>query len=87
MALERTSDSFHETSARITWATTSSPPTSAGRLRFIEVKGRIEGADKVIVTKNEILTSLQQARGVHPRARARRRREESGPLRAEAIRS
>jgi hypothetical protein len=28
----------------------------AGRLRFIEVKGRVTGADTVTVTKNEILT-------------------------------
>lgn len=34
--------------------------TPVGRLRFIEVKGRVEGADKVIVTKNEILTSLNK---------------------------
>ncbi len=31
-----------------------------GRLRFIEVKGRIEGADIVTVTKNEILYSLNK---------------------------
>jgi hypothetical protein len=31
-----------------------------GRLRFIEVKGRIEGAQTVTVTKNEILTSLNK---------------------------
>jgi len=31
-----------------------------GRLRFIEVKGRTEGADAVIVTKNEILTGLNK---------------------------
>jgi hypothetical protein len=29
-----------------------------GRLRFIEVKGRIEGAQTVTVTRNEILYSL-----------------------------
>ena len=29
-----------------------------GRLRFIEVKGRAEGADTVTVTRNEILTAL-----------------------------
>ncbi len=29
-----------------------------GRLRFIEVKGRIAGADTVTITKNEILTGL-----------------------------
>jgi len=32
----------------------------SGRLRFIEVKGRITGADTVTVTKNEILTSLNK---------------------------
>ena len=31
-----------------------------GRLRFIEVKGRAEGATTVTVTKNEILTSLNK---------------------------
>jgi superfamily II DNA or RNA helicase len=31
-----------------------------GKLRFIEVKGRISGADTVTVTKNEILTSLNK---------------------------
>ncbi len=31
-----------------------------GRLRFIEVKGRVAGADNVTVTKNEILTSLNK---------------------------
>jgi hypothetical protein len=31
-----------------------------GRLRFIEVKGRIEGADTITVTKNEILYSLNK---------------------------
>jgi len=31
-----------------------------GRLRFIEVKGRISGADTVTVTKNEILYSLNK---------------------------
>jgi SNF2 family DNA or RNA helicase len=30
------------------------------RLRFIEVKGRVSGADTVTVTKNEILTSLNK---------------------------
>ena len=32
----------------------------SGRLRFIEVKGRVTGADTVTVTKNEILTSLNK---------------------------
>jgi Domain of unknown function (DUF3883) len=31
-----------------------------GRLRFIEVKGRVAGADTVSVTKNEILYSLNK---------------------------
>ncbi len=31
-----------------------------GRLRFIEVKGRIQGAETVTVTKNEILTALNK---------------------------
>ena len=31
-----------------------------GRLRFIEVKGRVSGADAVTVTKNEILTALNK---------------------------
>src|SRR5690606_23474169 len=33
---------------------------STGRLRFIEVKGRVAGADTVTVTKNEILYSLNK---------------------------
>jgi superfamily II DNA or RNA helicase len=32
----------------------------SGRLRFIEVKGRIAGAETVTVTKNEIITALNQ---------------------------
>jgi hypothetical protein len=31
-----------------------------GKLRFIEVKGRVSGADTVTVTKNEILCSLNK---------------------------
>ncbi|HEY3229263.1 MAG TPA: helicase-related protein, partial [Roseiflexaceae bacterium] len=31
-----------------------------GRLRFLEVKGRIRGADTVTITKNEILTALNK---------------------------
>jgi hypothetical protein len=31
-----------------------------GELRFIEVKGRVKGANTVTVTKNEILASLNQ---------------------------
>jgi hypothetical protein len=33
---------------------------ATGRLRFLEVKGRVAGADTVTVTKNEILTSLNK---------------------------
>jgi hypothetical protein len=29
-----------------------------GKLRFLEVKGRVSGADTITVTKNEILTSF-----------------------------
>jgi hypothetical protein len=32
----------------------------SGRLRFIEVKGRLQGAKTVTVTKNEILTALNK---------------------------
>ncbi len=31
-----------------------------GRLRFIEVKGRVAGADTITVTRNEILTALNK---------------------------
>jgi hypothetical protein len=31
-----------------------------GRLRFIEVKGRVSGADTITVTRNEILYSLNK---------------------------
>jgi SNF2 family DNA or RNA helicase len=34
--------------------------SGTGRLRFIEVKGRIEGAETVTVTKNEILAALNK---------------------------
>ena len=30
------------------------------KLRFIEVKGRAEGADTVTITKNEIITGLNK---------------------------
>jgi len=33
---------------------------STGKLRFLEVKGRVQGARDVIVTKNEILTALNK---------------------------
>ena len=31
-----------------------------GKLRFIEVKGRVQGASTVTVTRNEVLTSLNK---------------------------
>ena len=34
--------------------------SSTGKLRFIEVKGRVSGADAITVTKNEILYSLNK---------------------------
>jgi superfamily II DNA or RNA helicase len=37
----------------------SHDPTS-GHLRFIEVKGRIDGADSVMITRQEIITSLHE---------------------------
>ena len=40
--------------------TSSSRDPKTGKLRFIEVKGRIQGARDVIVTKNEILTALNK---------------------------
>lgn len=33
---------------------------ATGRLRFLEVKGRVAGADTITVTKNEILTALNK---------------------------
>ncbi len=41
------------------WDVQSRDPKT-GSLRFIEVKGRIAGADTVTVTKNEILTALNK---------------------------
>jgi hypothetical protein len=32
----------------------------SGHLRFIEVKGRIDGADSVMITRQEIITSLHE---------------------------
>lgn len=34
--------------------------TPDGELRFIEVKGRVEGADTITVTRNEIMTALNE---------------------------
>ena len=33
---------------------------NSGKLRFIEVKGRVEGADTITVSKNEILAGLNK---------------------------
>ena len=38
----------------------SRTPTGEARLRFIEVKGRVRGADTVTITKNEILSALNK---------------------------
>jgi hypothetical protein len=38
----------------------SGNPSGQSRLRFIEVKGRIDGAETVTITKNEILTALNK---------------------------
>ncbi|MGQ4806700.1 RNA polymerase-associated protein RapA [Candidatus Entotheonellaceae bacterium PAL068K] len=38
----------------------SRDPSGNARLRFIEVKGRVQGADTVTITKNEILTALNK---------------------------
>src|SRR4051812_27106626 len=32
----------------------------SGHLRFIEVKGRIDGADSVMITRQEVITSLHE---------------------------
>ena len=49
-------DREHE---RLGYDIESRDPTT-GRLRFIEVKGRVSGAETITVTKNEILTSLNK---------------------------
>ncbi|MGI8642569.1 MAG: helicase-related protein, partial [Thermomicrobiales bacterium] len=46
--------------ARVGYDVESRVPGELGRLRFIEVKGRIVGAKTVTVTKNEILTALNK---------------------------
>ncbi len=38
----------------------SRDPAGEARLRFIEVKGRVQGADTVTITKNEILSALNK---------------------------
>lgn len=42
------------------WDIESRLPNEKGRLRFIEVKGRVEGATTVTITKNEILAALNK---------------------------
>ena len=54
-----------------------------GKLRFIEVKGRVSGASTITVTRNENSVLTEQARGLHPRNRGvSGRRSASGPLRS-----
>src|SRR5208282_240728 len=49
------------TAKRIRSATTSRAEIpGAGKLRFIEVKGRVSGAATITVTRNEILYSLNK---------------------------
>jgi hypothetical protein len=38
----------------------SRDPDGNSRLRFFDVKGRVQGADTVTITKNEILTALNK---------------------------
>ncbi len=38
----------------------SRDPNGNARLRFVEVKGRAQGADTITITKNEILTALNK---------------------------
>lgn len=42
------------------WDIESRLPNEKGRLRFIEVKGRLQGAATVTITKNEILAALNK---------------------------
>ena len=57
-----------------------------GKLRFIEVKGRVSGAANILVTRNEILYSLNKPEGLHPRhRRVPGRRRSPGALRTPAI--
>lgn len=46
--------------AKVGWDVESENPAEPGRLRFIEVKGRITGAKTVTVTKNEILAAINK---------------------------
>jgi len=72
------------------WDITSYAPAVDGKLpesRHIEVKGRIEGATTVTVTRNEIFESWNQGVKYPPRHRARRRRRHHRrpPLRAASL--
>ena len=49
---------------------------TAEHLDFIEVKGRVAGADTFHITRSEILTALNKPRPQHPRARRGRRRRQ-----------
>ena len=46
--------------ARCGYDIESRDPKNPGYLRFIEVKGRVRGADTITITKNEILTALNK---------------------------
>jgi len=46
--------------AKLGWDIESENPNEKGRLRFIEVKGRITGARTVTVSKNEILAAINK---------------------------
>ena len=61
MAAERTlGHEPRDVSAKRLGYDVESRERGTGRLRFIEVKGRAEGADTVTVTRNEILTALNK---------------------------
>ena len=55
-------------------------------LRMIEVKGRVEGVDTVIVSHNEVLCALNQSRRVHPRHRHGRREYHAHDVYQETVR-
>jgi len=61
MAAERTLDNQpSDVSAQKVGYNISSCDPRTHHLRFIEVKGRIDGADTVILTRQEIITSLHE---------------------------
>ena len=60
METERGSGSSRWTGIRQARIRCREPVPGTGKLRFIEVKGRVQGASTVTVTKNEVLTSLNK---------------------------